>query len=85
VPILKIRMAARIYWVPKEADWKRESFQELLQFYYSLQFATGSHTRREVLPPHRRSFKQMRIILVPGGGVEPPRPEGRRILSPPVS
>ena len=25
----------------------------------------------------RRSFR-----LVPGGGVEPPRPEGRRILSP---
>src|SRR6266576_6707689 len=24
----------------------------------------------------------MRKVLVPGGGVEPPRPEGRRILSP---
>src|ERR1700689_3849608 len=26
--------------------------------------------------------KPIRLTLVPGGGVEPPRPEGRRILSP---
>jgi hypothetical protein len=28
----------------------------------------------------RRSFKAKRKFVVPGGGVEPPRPEGRRIL-----
>jgi hypothetical protein len=27
-------------------------------------------------------FEQIADSLVPGGGVEPPRPEGRRILSP---
>src|SRR5215813_11517947 len=27
-------------------------------------------------------YQQTRKVMVPGGGVEPPRPEGRRILSP---
>jgi hypothetical protein len=27
-------------------------------------------------------YRWARLVLVPGGGVEPPRPEGRRILSP---
>src|ERR1700733_2868176 len=31
---------------------------------------------------HRRSFKTKRKVVVPGGGVEPPRAEARRILSP---
>jgi hypothetical protein len=32
-----------------------------------------------------RSLKRKGDSMVPGGGVEPPRPEGRRILSPRVS
>jgi hypothetical protein len=32
--------------------------------------------------PRGEDRKRARFALVPGGGVEPPRPEGRRILSP---
>jgi hypothetical protein len=30
----------------------------------------------------RKQLSERELHLVPGGGVEPPRPEGRRILSP---
>jgi len=48
-------------------------------FALKLQFPSGG-PRRRALSSHRKSFKQMRLILVPGGGVEPPRAEAWRIL-----
>src|SRR5438034_10760677 len=41
---------------------------------------------RRPVSPQAQIFSELyataRVVLVPGGGVEPPRPEGRRILSP---
>jgi hypothetical protein len=34
------------------------------------------------MPDEGSNHAGQRFVLVPGGGVEPPRPEGRRILSP---
>ena len=54
---------------------------KLLQFYYSGRFSTGDQIRaRRRTNPQVLQNKQE--IVVPGGGVEPPRAEARRILSP---
>ncbi len=41
---------------------------------------TRQKTTQNFLSSNRMNRRYLR--LVPGGGVEPPRPEGRRILSP---
>jgi hypothetical protein len=55
--------------------------QNLLQFYYTGCFQQENQLGEKT---HKTTqvYQNKQEILVPGGGVEPPRAEARRILSP---